>query len=200
MGRTIGYHFITIYTNTLPDPEHLSPDRHIKKIKQVLYSFANNLPNILRWFGLRTGLKLFFTEWVILIGQIFCYISLTNFFCHELNIRLNRNCKICYRLIICFIHRIVKIVQGALTSLPLLTPEIAWYNSGALYRWGILVKLVICVVPGHWKIKILNLKKKIIFFAFLCFYIPSKKEKIMGHLIWQISLGFWQIWCPGTTK
>ena len=23
--------------------------------------------------------------------------------------------------------------------------------------WGILVKLVICVVPGHWKIKILNL-------------------------------------------
>ena len=72
--------------------------------------------------------------------------------------------------------------------------------GGSWCLWGILVKLVICVVPGHLKIKILNLKKKISFFAFLCFYIPSKEEKIMGHLIWQISLGFWQIWCPGTTK
>ena len=26
-------------------------------------------------------------------------------------------------------------------------------------------------------------EKKISFFAFLCFYIPSKEEKIMGHLI-----------------
>ena len=73
-------------------------------------------------------------------------------------------------------------------------------STKSLCNRGILVKLVICVVPGHWKIKILNLKKKISFFAFLCFYIPSKEEKIMGHLIWQISLGFWQIWCPGTTK
>ena len=38
------------------------------------------------------------------------------------------------------------------------------------YR-GILVKLVICVVPGHWKIEILNLKKKISFFCFFFMFL-----------------------------
>ena len=44
--------------------------------------------------------------------------------------------------------------------------------------------------PGTLKNQIPNLKKRNKFFCFLCFYIPSKEEKILGHLIWQISLGF----------
>ena len=47
-----------------------------------------------------------------------------------------------------------------------------------IHSWGILVKLVICVVPEHWKIKILNLNKKNKFF--LLFYVsishPRRKK------------------------
>ena len=45
---------------------------------------------------------------------------------------------------------------------------------------GILVKLVICVVPGHWKIKILNLNKKISFFCFFMFLYPIQGGKNIG--------------------
>ena len=46
--------------------------------------------------------------------------------------------------------------------------------------WGILVKLVICVVPGHWKIKILNLKKRNKFFCFFMFLYPIQGGKNNG--------------------
>ena len=45
------------------------------------------------------------------------------------------------------------------------------------HHWGILVKLVICVVPGHWKIKILNLNKKISFFCFFYVSISHLRRK-----------------------
>ena len=45
---------------------------------------------------------------------------------------------------------------------------------------GILVKLVICVVPGHWKIKILNLKKRNKFFCFFMFLYPIQGGKNIG--------------------
>ena len=47
-------------------------------------------------------------------------------------------------------------------------------------NWGILVKLVICVVPGHWKIKILNLKKRNKFFCFFMFLYPIQGGKNNG--------------------
>jgi len=50
-------------------------------------------------------------------------------------------------------------------------------------RWntrGILVKLVICVVPGHWKIKILNLKKRNKFICFFMFLYPIQGGKNIG--------------------
>ena len=40
------------------------------------------------------------------------------------------------------------------------------------YSWGILVKLAICVVPGHWKSKSSIWIKKIIFFCFFMFLYP----------------------------
>ena len=46
--------------------------------------------------------------------------------------------------------------------------------------WGILVKLVICVVPGHWKIKILNLKKRNKFICFFMFLYPIQGGKNIG--------------------
>ena len=45
---------------------------------------------------------------------------------------------------------------------------------------GIHVKLVICVVPGHWKIKILNLKKRNKFFCFFMFLYPIQGGKNIG--------------------
>ena len=48
------------------------------------------------------------------------------------------------------------------------------------YIWGILVKLVICVVPGHWKIKILNLKKRNKFICFFMFLYPIQGGKNIG--------------------
>ena len=48
--------------------------------------------------------------------------------------------------------------------------------------FGILVKLVICVLPGHWKIKITNLTKYIDFGCFLVGYITYNEEKVLGHL------------------
>ena len=45
---------------------------------------------------------------------------------------------------------------------------------------GILVKLVICVVPGHWKIKILNLKKRNKFICFFMFLYPIQGGKNIG--------------------
>ena len=48
---------------------------------------------------------------------------------------------------------------------------------------GILVKLVICVLPGHWKTKILNLKKYLSLVCFLCDPITSNEEKMLGHLV-----------------
>ena len=48
------------------------------------------------------------------------------------------------------------------------------------YCRGILVKLVICVVPGHWKIKILNLKKRNKFFCFFMFLYPIQGGKNIG--------------------
>ena len=54
-----------------------------------------------------------------------------------------------------------------------------WTPQRCFY-WGILVKLVICVVPGHWKIKILNLKKKNKFFCFFMFLYPIQGGKNNG--------------------
>ena len=45
---------------------------------------------------------------------------------------------------------------------------------------SILVKLVICVVPGHWKIKILNLKKRNKFICFFMFLYPIQGGKNIG--------------------
>ena len=56
----------------------------------------------------------------------------------------------------------------------LLGSQCSWSN------WGILVKLVICVVPGHWKIKILNLKKRNKFFCFFMFLYPIQGGKNIG--------------------
>ena len=53
--------------------------------------------------------------------------------------------------------------------------------------WGILVKLVICVLPGHWKIKIPKLTKYIDFGCFLVGYITYNEKKVLGHLNLPIS-------------
>ena len=53
-------------------------------------------------------------------------------------------------------------------------------KSEDICKWGILVKLVICVVPGHWKIKILNLKKRNKFFCFFMFLYPIQGGKNIG--------------------
>ena len=55
-----------------------------------------------------------------------------------------------------------------------------WAIQRDLNRWGILVKLVICVVPGHWQIKILNLKKKNKFFCLFMFLYPIQGGKNNG--------------------
>ena len=52
---------------------------------------------------------------------------------------------------------------------------------------GILVKLVICVLPGHWKIKIPELTKYIDFGCFLVGYITYNEKKVLGHLNLPIS-------------
>ena len=54
--------------------------------------------------------------------------------------------------------------------------------AGPDHSWGILVKLVICVLPGHWKIKIPNLTKYIDFGCFLVGYITYNEKKVLGHL------------------
>ena len=53
-----------------------------------------------------------------------------------------------------------------------------WYVFSCIR--GIFVKLVICVVPGHWKIKILNLKKRNKFFCFFMFLFPIQGGKNIG--------------------
>ena len=48
---------------------------------------------------------------------------------------------------------------------------------------GILVKLVICVVPGHWKNRIINSKDNMNVGWFLGVNITPHEKKMMGHLI-----------------
>ena len=67
---------------------------------------------------------------------------------------------------------------------------IAWISED-IWCWGILVKLVICVLPGHWKTQILNFYKYISLVCFLCDHITPNEEKMLGHLIWPISLFLW---------
>ena len=51
-----------------------------------------------------------------------------------------------------------------------------------LYLWGILVKLVICVLPGHWKTKILNLKNIQVWFAFYVIISHPMRKKCWATL------------------
>ena len=53
-------------------------------------------------------------------------------------------------------------------------------KGSSIHCRGILVKLVICVVPGHWKIKILNLKKRNKFICFFMFLYPIQGGKNIG--------------------
>jgi len=70
-------------------------------------------------------------------------------------------------------------------------------------HWGILVRLVICVIPGHWKHKIVNMKNYGNITGFSAAHIIHDEKKIMGKLIWLIGFMWWEflkIWCPGMTK
>ena len=70
------------------------------------------------------------------------------------------------------------------------------------YR-GILVRLVICVIPGHWKLKILNMLKYRHIDSFSAVHIIHDEKKMIGHLIWPIGFlwsEFLKIWCPGMTN
>ena len=78
-----------------------------------------------------------------------------------------------------------------------------WYSKKN-YSWGgILVRLVICVIPGHWKLKILNMLKYRNIDSFSAVHIIHDEKKMMGHLIWPIGFlwsQFLKIWCPGMTN
>ena len=71
---------------------------------------------------------------------------------------------------------------GVETLLPVKIPKQEFYCKSWRLQWkrGILVKLVICVVPGHWKIKILSLKKRNKFICFFMFLYPIQVGKNIG--------------------
>ena len=86
--------------------------------------------------------------------------------------------------------------------------SLSFWNKSALVDYGgtcrgILVWLVICVNPGQWKLKILNMLKYLHIDSFSALQIIYDEEKMMGHLISPIGFSwseFLKIWCPGMTN
>ena len=98
----------------------------------------------------------------------------------------------CLRLRTCFGIPGITVTRESSQGLPVI--QLKWNKGTSLllsffahkiteeqsHKRGILVKLVICVVPGHWKIKILNLKKRNKFICFFMFLYPIQGGKNIG--------------------